>query len=160
MLVEMLRSRQIWLIRSDFTFSVYQSSVTVAFSIIREVNKWERHFGRWAAWSSFLNLQKFQISKIFKKPGCRQLHALRLYKFLIWNTLYCILGKYNKKPYLGAWIVPIFSSKNRQICIFLLSLHNKVFHNEKLHDRSIYSWLHPGIFLNFFENLKFKLFSI
>jgi hypothetical protein len=42
---------------------------------------------------------------------------------------------------------------------FLLSLHNKIFRIEELHDRSVCSVLHPD-FLNNFEDLKFKYFGI
>jgi hypothetical protein len=44
--------------------------------------------------------------------------------------------------------------------VFFLTLHNKIFHIEKLHDRSVYIWLHPYIFLIFFEDLKFEFFGV
>jgi hypothetical protein len=40
------------------------------------------------------------------------------------------------------------------ILSFLLRLQYKVFHSKNLHSHSVCSWLHPCIFLNFFETLK------
>jgi hypothetical protein len=43
-------------------------------------------------------------------------------------------------------IADYFFFQNLNNLSFLLSLHNKVFHIEKLHDRNVYSWLHSGLF--------------
>jgi hypothetical protein len=42
-----------------------------------------------------------------------------------------------------------FFPQNLTNLSFLLSLHNKIFHIEKLHDRSVYSWIHTFFFWRF-----------
>jgi hypothetical protein len=42
------------------------------------------------------------------------------------------------------------------ILSFLLRLQYKVFHSTNLHSHSVCSWLHPCIFFNFFETLKYQ----
>jgi hypothetical protein len=56
--------------------------------------------------------------------------------------------------------IDFFSFQILTTLSFLLSLHDKVFHIEKLHNHSVYSWLYSDIFLNFFKDLKFELFGI
>jgi hypothetical protein len=45
---------------------------------------------------------------------------------------------------------PLFSFKISLISLFLLNLHNKVFRVETFYYHSVYNWLHPDIFFNFF----------
>jgi hypothetical protein len=108
-------------------------------------------FCTWAHWSPFLNLQKIQISKLYKIqkiPRHSQLYILRSCKFIIRNTLYSVFGKKNQKS------VSFFSSKNLFNLSFILSLRNKVFHIENLHGHSVYSWLHPSVSLFLFWSFE------
>jgi hypothetical protein len=66
--------------------------------------------------------------------------------------------KKNKKPDLGAWTVLIFFLPKFDQLSFLMSLHNKIFHIEKLQDCSVYSSLHPHIFLYFFWRFEIWIF--
>jgi hypothetical protein len=84
----------------------------VSFKPCLDWNKGEMTASFWdtGSWSPlFLTSKNFKSSKKVKKnlPGCRELYALQLCKFIIRNTLYSVLGKNNKKPDLGV----TFSSK-------------------------------------------------
>jgi hypothetical protein len=55
--------------------------------------------------------------------------------------------------------IDFFSFQILTTLSFLLSLHDKVFHIEKLHNHSVYSWLYPDIFLNFFKDLNMNFLA-
>jgi hypothetical protein len=106
----------------------------------------------WTSKKKFPSFKKFQ-----KICGHSQLYTLRSWKFIIWNTMYYVFGKNNKKSDLECEQCCVCFFQNLSNLSFILSLRNKVFRIENFHGYSVCSWLHQDIILNFWIFWNFKI---
>jgi hypothetical protein len=106
--------------------------------------------------SPFFEIDILKFQK--KKKGCSQLHTLWACKFLMLNTLYCILKRKDKLD--KSWNM----FPDLEFFLFLPRTKYNVFRNKILHtgriNHSLWHRLHFGIFIEFFQTLKFECFEV